>query len=278
MSTIEERVRDLEGTTQVLQATRVSWYARLDALEERIGKLEAEVNNVPGFSLADGFAGLQDRIEALEDSLDFNGDHLAELTNRVIALEPEEAVPNATAQAEDVEELRADIKTMYARLDKHRDKILEIESALARLTEPDLYLPSHTTGDEPDDECTCWTHDLNDGISGSVYDAGGWRVPDPGCPVHEPDKPKPNTEPSELLTMVRDRAIDPMYEALGAPRFFSPHRVPHWRGTNAYAEDAIHTFANWLDAEADRARAARLMTAADRYAGAARHVRAQLEP
>ena len=73
--------------------------------------------------------------------------------------------------------------------------------------------------------------------------------------------PKPNTEPSELVKLVRDRSHDPMYAAMGGHPYGSRH---YWRGTNAYAEDAILAVANWL--------------AVEQYAHAAAALRAQLEP
>ena len=35
-----------------------------------------------------------------------------------------------------------------------------------------------------EDECTCTFYGINHCPPGAEYDPGGWRLPDPACPVH----------------------------------------------------------------------------------------------
>ena len=122
-----------------------------------------------------------------------------------------------------MEELRAEIKVLGARLDSHRNKILELEARV---------------------------HLLN---LERAMDA----------PVREKANatPKPNTGPSELVKMVRDAAIDPMFRALYGKGELSE---PTWRGTNAYAKDAILAVAEFLEQAG--------------FAGTAGSLRAHMEP
>jgi hypothetical protein len=199
MSTIEDKVRQIVVSTckSELHNWQNKWAmdSRLQALEEIQEHLERDMGEL--FPRIEKLEARPERDEC--GTVDGNwvcccGDSL------------EERRPSATAQAEDVEELRADIRTMYARLDAHRHKIRDIESALAMLLgEPAPSVVTYTTtGDEP----------------------------------------KPNTEPSELVKLVRDRSHDPMFRELyGKGELCGPD----WRGTNHYARLAILAVADWLE-------------------------------
>ena len=65
----------------------------------------------------------------------------------------------------------------------------------------------------------------------------------------------------DLLTLVRDAAIDPKFRALYGQGELS---APNWKGTNAYAKDAILAVADWLYA--------------DGWVSIPERIRAQLEP
>jgi len=85
------------------------------------------------------------------------------------------------------------------------------------IAEMDREITPPSAPQEPmtDDQCLCTIHSPMDCPDGAVYDPGGWRVPNPQCPVdHEPE-PSEGEEPEvDVVSM----AYTSMGQGLSAPQ------------------------------------------------------------